>query len=439
MGKISKEEWIKRFKKVHNDKYDYSLVDYKNNNTKIKIKCNKCGKIFKQRPSDHAYGHGCPYCYGTHRKTTEQFIDEAKKVHGDKYDYSLVDYKGNKIKVNIKCNKCEKIFKQGPIDHLHGQGCPYCSGKLKKTTEQFIEEAKKIHGDKYDYSLVEYKNTDTKIKIKCNKCGKIFEQTPHNHLKKFNCPKCKKISSFKMTEFNIEVEYVSSDFRKEYLKLISNAKKNQPTENYEVHHIFPKSMFPLWKDKEANLIKLSYTDHYKAHYLLYKIYKNKEMALAFKFMLGLTNKKYNPELYDEIKKQLIGRQIYCYELDKQYDFIVKAVKEVGGSPSSIRKACKDWRYKSANFHWCYLEDKDKAINYWKNNATKGKLGKQVYCLELNKVFNSKKIAAREIGLKSITSLSQACKDWRYKSANFYWCYLEDKSKAIDYWKKILEN
>lgn len=301
--------------------------------------------------------------------------------------------------------------------------------RKRKTTERFIEEAKKIHGDSYDYSLVNYINYDTKVKIKCNKCLQIFEQTPHNHLRKFLCPRCKK-------SFDFDIKTDSSDFRKEYLKLINNAKKNPPNDNYEIHHILPKSIFPLWKNRESNLIKLSFEEHYKAHFFLYKIYKNKEMALAFKFMLDITGKKYNPSLYNEIKKQAVGRQIYCYELNKQYNSIIEAVNKNGGSPSSIRASCKDWRYKSAGFHWCYLEDKDKAIKFWKNNSPKGRLGKQVYCLELNKIFNSKKIAAREVGLKSIGGINKACEDWRYKSANLHWCYLKDEDKAISYWRNI---
>ena len=85
-----------------------------------------------------------------HKKTTEQFIEEAKQVHGDKYDYSLVNYINNYTKVKIKCNNCRLIFKQKPNDHLNGSGCPKCAiskgeNKIKnilKENDVFFEEQK---------------------------------------------------------------------------------------------------------------------------------------------------------------------------------------------------------------------------------------------------------------------------------------------------------
>ena len=193
-AKKTTEQFIEEAKKIHGDKYDYSLVDYKNIYVKIKIKCNTCGNVFEQIPSNHLRGKGCLFCVGKN-KTTEQFIEEAKKIHGDKYDYSLVDYKNSQTKIKIKCNTCGNIFEQKPNGHLCGRGCYICrketiAQKLKKTTEQFIEDAKKVHGDKYDYSLVDYKNNEIKIKIKCNTCGNVFEQIPNNHLHGSGCPFC---------------------------------------------------------------------------------------------------------------------------------------------------------------------------------------------------------------------------------------------------------
>ena len=94
--------------------------------------------------------------------TTEDFIKKAKAVHGDKYDYSLVEYKNSRIKVKIIC-PIHGIFEQAPGNHLLGAGCPDCSGRKRSTTEEFIQRARAIHGDKYDYSLVDYKNNKTKI------------------------------------------------------------------------------------------------------------------------------------------------------------------------------------------------------------------------------------------------------------------------------------
>lgn len=59
----------------------------------------------------------------------------------------------------------------------------------KKTTEQFISEAIKVHGDKYDYSKVEYKGCNTDVLIICPIHGE-FSQTPTHHLLGCGCKRC---------------------------------------------------------------------------------------------------------------------------------------------------------------------------------------------------------------------------------------------------------
>ena len=115
------------------------------------------------------------------RLTTEEFIEKAKKVHGDRYNYSKVEYKNNCIKVIIVC-KIHDGFKQKPNGHLNGKGCPKCVGQ-NKTTKELIKQFNKIHRNKYDYSKVEYINSRTKVIIICKKHGE-FSQTPNNHLRK---------------------------------------------------------------------------------------------------------------------------------------------------------------------------------------------------------------------------------------------------------------
>jgi len=117
--------------------------------------------------------------------TTIDFIEKSINIHGNKYDYSLVEYVGSKMKVKIIC-RIHGVFEQIPTHHLNGVGC---SGNKKYTTEEFIKKATKIHNNRYDYSLVDYINTNTKVKIICKKHG-IFEQTPKKHLKGQECPKC---------------------------------------------------------------------------------------------------------------------------------------------------------------------------------------------------------------------------------------------------------
>lgn len=180
--------------KIHGDKYNYSLVDYKNNHTKVKIICPEHG-VFGQSPNSHLRKRGCPICGRINmglkkRNTLNNFIEQAKSIHGDKYDYSLVEYVSNYTKVKIICPE-HGIFEQKPNSHITGKsGCLICSGKNKSSKEIFIKKSKKIHDDYYDYSLVEYKNNSTKVKIICPKHG-VFEQTPNNHLSNQKCPICK--------------------------------------------------------------------------------------------------------------------------------------------------------------------------------------------------------------------------------------------------------
>jgi len=125
--------------------------------------------------------------------TTEEFIEKAKKIHGNKYDYSLAEYKNYKTKIKIICF-VHGIFEQRAGDHLHNKGCQKCyderRGKTKLlTTEEFIEKAKKIHGNKYDYSKSIFINTRTKIEIICPIHG-VFKQKANGHLNGKGCSKC---------------------------------------------------------------------------------------------------------------------------------------------------------------------------------------------------------------------------------------------------------
>ncbi len=212
--RLTKQDFVERARKVHGDKYDYSKVEYINTETKVCIVCPTHGE-FWQRPSDHMRGIGCRLCYGNDKMTNEKFIEKAKKVHGDKYDYSKVEYNGNKTKVCIICHEKNKYgeehgeFWQRPNDHLSGYGCPYCGNNFRKTTEQFIKEAEKIHGNKYDYSKVKYKGARNKICIICPIHGE-FWQEPHNHLNGASCPYCNCGNKSKM-EDNIRKELLSND------------------------------------------------------------------------------------------------------------------------------------------------------------------------------------------------------------------------------------
>jgi len=180
--------FVQKSKKIHRDKYDYSKTLYTKSNKKIIIICKNHGE-FTQTPNKHLCGQGCPKCiYNILTKKT--FIEKARKLHGNKYDYSKVIYKNNYTKVTIICRKHGE-FSQRPGAHLQQYGCTACA-YLKKTKLQsdFIKKARKLYGSKYDYSKVAYKNMKTKVIIICPYHGE-FSQTPASHINNHSqCPKC---------------------------------------------------------------------------------------------------------------------------------------------------------------------------------------------------------------------------------------------------------
>lgn len=128
----------------------------------------------------------------SHKHTTEEFVLLAKKVHGDKFDYSKTTYTDSKTKIIIIC-PVHGEFEQNPANHLHGRGCvkcrKYASSSKPKTTEQFVEDSSKVHNNYYDYSKTTYKNSSTKVTITCPIHGD-FEQIAGNHARGSGCKKC---------------------------------------------------------------------------------------------------------------------------------------------------------------------------------------------------------------------------------------------------------
>jgi hypothetical protein len=184
-----KELFVKRAKEVHGNKYDYSKIEYVNYETKVCIICPEHGE-FWQTPHNHiGLKQGCQKCYRDKQKLDRyEFIWKAIQKHGYKYDYRKVDYKSGNEKVCIICPEHGEFW-QTPNSHLQGKGCSKCAGRYLDRAF-FIEKAKRIHGDKYDYSKVNYNRTDEKVCIICPKHGE-FWQNPNNHLQGQGCPKCK--------------------------------------------------------------------------------------------------------------------------------------------------------------------------------------------------------------------------------------------------------
>lgn len=186
---LTTEKFIERSKEKHGDFYDYSKVNYTDSREKVTIICPKHGE-FQQTANAHMSGSNCPTCVIENKcLTKEEFIQKAIMIHGDLYDYSSVIYKSIREKVNITC-ETHGNFLQIPNSHLGGSGCPHCYNESRfMTQERFIEIAKSVHKDKYDYSKTKYISSNSKITVICPKHGE-FQQTANAHLYSKGCYLC---------------------------------------------------------------------------------------------------------------------------------------------------------------------------------------------------------------------------------------------------------
>jgi hypothetical protein len=254
-------------------------------------------------------------------KTTEQFVQEARLVHGDKYDYSKSDYKGKDIKVVIIC-PVHGDFTQRPHNHLQGQGCPKCSGHYMDT-EYFKEKASKVHKGKYIYNLVEYVNNEQKVKIICPIHGE-FLQTPHEHLSGCGCRKCKSdVYKNKEKGFNNDLYFESeSESYKIWMGIIKRCGDvKHPTyidckicEEWKVYSNFKK-----WFDKR----------HIEGFHL-------------DKDILVKGNKVYSPNTCCFVPREINNLFIKCQNTRGEYPIGVKKCTNRKGFSATIYKGKKEY-------------------------------------------------------------------------------------------------
>jgi len=191
--KLNTKIFIERAAEINNNYYNYDKTIYINSRTHLIVTCTKHGD-FSIRPDTHLCKkpRGCKLCSNNVIDKIE-FIEKSNKIHNNKYDYTLSDYKGKKKKVKIICPK-HGVFEQMSEKHLSAQGCPFCNrseicGSKKMTTKQFIKNANKTHKNRYDYSKSNYVGSRKKIEVICKKHGS-FMVGAHSHLKDSGCPKC---------------------------------------------------------------------------------------------------------------------------------------------------------------------------------------------------------------------------------------------------------
>lgn len=194
--RLTRREFVAQAIKLHG-KYSYDKVVYVNNNTKVVITCPDHGD-FPQVPFSHLRGSGCPQCgidqRGDARSLSqEDFITQARSVHGEKYQYDNTIYVRGKQKVVITCPD-HGDFEQEASCHLLGGGCAKCSSiriadSHRDTQKEWLVKAREVHGLKYFYDKVVYIHTKVKVIISCPDHGD-FQQTPNAHVAGGGCMKC---------------------------------------------------------------------------------------------------------------------------------------------------------------------------------------------------------------------------------------------------------
>lgn len=194
MNRLTFEE---KANQKHNGKYTYENTNYINSKTKVDITCPVHG-TFQQRPADHLYGSGCKACGVELAKTKntkdeQYFLEKAKKLHSDYYDYTNIQYKNITTPITIICKKHGE-FLQKPYVHLRGAGCNLCgqeaaNTKNTLTVEDFIKKAESTHHKYYKYDKVRLSGARDKVTITCPTHGD-FQQTAYTHLRGSGCRSC---------------------------------------------------------------------------------------------------------------------------------------------------------------------------------------------------------------------------------------------------------
>lgn len=201
LRKEGQEIFFNRMVLMYGKDLDLTLTEYVNSQTKVKVRCTIHDIVFEGKPNNLGMGKtGCPICKTAKKKaanpntlTQEEFVAKCREVHGNKYDYSKAVYESAHRKVTIICPEHGE-FKQVARSHHKGMGCRPCSRKTMSArqlsnTQEFIEIATEVHGDKYSYELVEYEGNMKPVIVVCPTHGE-FNQTPKDHKRGSGCPKC---------------------------------------------------------------------------------------------------------------------------------------------------------------------------------------------------------------------------------------------------------
>jgi hypothetical protein len=357
-AKLTTEEFIKKAKEVHRDKYNYSKAVYENISTKVCIICKESGHgEFYQTPNSHLQGVGCPKCgesvRANSRTYTKNFFEKkAREIHGDEYNYSKVDYKSSRDKICIICSTHGEFY-QSPSSHLQGKGCPMCGGTKKLTTENFIRRSRLIHGDLYDYSKVDYKNSATKVCIICPEHGEFY-QIPNNHLQGVGCSKCNGGIKLDKGEFINKAKKVHGD-QYDYSKVDYKNSKT-PVEIFcKIHGYFcqipaahlqgrgcPTCGLGFSSDSKLSLLSDSDVEHLSVHQLIELIGQN---LLPANFKVLTKSAAGSKDRKDDINKlrESIGSGTEENETAEEEQVLKKSLSKMVLRLESIQERLILWR------------------------------------------------------------------------------------------------
>lgn len=200
--KKTQDEFVSDAREVHGDTYDYSKSVYVSDRIPLVIICPTHGE-FLQRPTGHLQGYGCPTCGGKVKVGTPEFIEKCLSVHGYRYDYSKTVYLGAQKPIEVICKKHGTFYVTASHHINRNCGCQKCTLESRtSSTSEFISKARKVHGEFYDYSKVEYIKNSVKVVITCPLHGD-FSQSPKHHLGGEGCYECgreKASDSLRMTQ-----------------------------------------------------------------------------------------------------------------------------------------------------------------------------------------------------------------------------------------------
>jgi hypothetical protein len=208
VAKKTQKQFITELNNIFGNLYNYDNIVYTNNKQYITLTCIVHGD-FSRRADTLLNGNGCQkYFYimlaNKLAKSSDKFIEELTSRYGDKYDYSLVEYKNVYSPVTIKCPSHE-LIRSSPKTLLQNSACSKCT--FRYTTE-FCKISDNVNNGEYDYSLVEYISCIKKVKIICSKHGE-FMQHVGAHMNGVGCPICKTSKGERevcrvLTELNIK-------------------------------------------------------------------------------------------------------------------------------------------------------------------------------------------------------------------------------------------